>query len=380
MALHRPLYGLCLLVVLLFKGCHSQSSASVCGQAPMNNKIVGGENAPPGSWPWQVSIHHPFFGHFCGGSLINREWVLTAAHCFPRNEPDENFTIYLGRQAQELMNPNEVNRTVVKIIPHPMYNQMSQMDSDMALLRLSSPVEFTPYIRPVCLAAANSTFYNGTMSWVTGWGTIDSGVDLPSPGILQEVDVPVVGNNQCDCSYNGITANMLCAGLNEGGKDSCQGDSGGPMVNKMMHNGTAIWVQSGVVSFGRGCALPGVPGVYARVSRFQQWITTHIPNDRPGFVRFMSPGPDTDMGFQCPTQPPQPSTTYPPWPPMTTHHPSPMPTYPPGPWPTTTRPPRPPPPRPCESLFCGGPNTVHLSYFTYVLTIALMLYSMAGFA
>merc|ERR1719184_136586 len=363
MALQRPLQGLCLLAVLLVKGCYSLSvaqppSAAVCGMAPMNNKIVGGMNAPPGAWPWQVSLHSPFYGHFCGGSLINSEWVLSAAHCFPSHEGDPNVTIYLGRQSQELPNPNEVNRTAVKIIRHPRYDQDVQMDNDIVLLKLDHPVMFTDYIRPVCLAAMNSTFYNGTMSWVTGWGTIDSGVPLPSPQILQEVDVPIVGNRQCGCSYGQITPNMICAGLNEGGKDSCQGDSGGPMVNKMMHNGTARWVQSGVVSFGRGCALPEVPGVYARVSRFQDWINMHITHDQPGFVRFMSYGPDPDMGFQCPTRPPRP--------PMT----------------TTSRPPRPTgiPPKPCESLFCGGPSAVHLSYFTYVLTLALMLYSVAGFA
>jgi len=379
MALHRPLQGLCLLAVLLLKGCYCASvanppSASVCGEAPMNNKIVGGENAPPGSWPWQASLHQSFYGHFCGGSLINSEWVLSAAHCFPPNQPDPNVTIYLGRQSQELTNNNEVSRTVVEIIRHPMYDLTAQMDNDVVLLKLSSPVMFTPYVRPVCLAAMNSTFYNGTMSWVTGWGTIDgSGIPLPSPQILQEVDVPIVGNNRCGCSYFEITDNMICAGLNEGGKDSCQGDSGGPMVNKMKYNATSRWVQSGVVSFGRGCALPGVPGVYARVSRYQDWINSHITHDRPGFVRFMSPGPDTDVGSQCPTRPPRPPTTeYPPWPPTTT--------YPPWP-PMTTRPPKPPvPPRPCESLFCGGPNAVHFSYFTYVLTAALMLYSMAGFA
>merc|ERR1719376_499706 len=377
MALHRPLQGLCLLVVLLFKGCYSASvsnppSAAVCGMAPMNSKIVGGMNAPPGAWPWQASLHN-VFGHFCGGSLINSEWVLSAAHCFPSSEGDPNITIYLGRQSQELPNPNEVNRTVVKIIRHPRYNQDVQMDNDIVLLRLDHPVEFTDYIRPVCLAAMNSTFYNGTMSWVTGWGTVDSGVPLPSPQILQEVDVPVIGNRQCGCSYDNITPNMICAGLSEGGKDSCQGDSGGPMVNKMMHNGTARWIQSGVVSFGIGCAQAKFPGVYARVSRFHNWINMHITNDQPGFVRFMSYGHDHDVGFQCPTRPPRPTTTYPPWPPMTSRPPRP---------PTTTRPPRPTgiPPKPCESLFCGGPSAVHFSYFTYVLTLALMLYSVAGFA
>merc|ERR1739838_121790 len=248
------------------------------------------------------------------------------------------------------------------------------------LLKLSSPVTFTDYISPICLAAMNSTFYDGTMSWVTGWGTEGSGVPLASPQNLQEVDVPIVGNNQCGCSYT-ITDNMICAGTKEGGKDSCQGDSGGPLVyhigpsehNNGKAHGPFHWVQTGVVSFGRGCALPDVPGVYARVSQFQKWIMMHITNDPPGFVMFMSNGTDSDVGFQCPTQPPQPSTTYPPWPPMTT--------YPPWP-PMTTHDPIHPthPVKPCESLFCGGPNTIHFSYFTYVLTLALMLYSMAGFA
>uniref|UniRef100_A0AAY4CH40 Peptidase S1 domain-containing protein n=1 Tax=Denticeps clupeoides TaxID=299321 RepID=A0AAY4CH40_9TELE len=98
-------------------------------------------------------------------------------------------------------------------------------------------------------------------------------VPLPSPQSLQEVEVPVVGGAECQLAYNetglSITENMICAGLlTTGGKDSCQGDSGGPMVSRQ---GTA-WVQSGIVSFGKGCAEPYFPGVYTRVSQYQKWI------------------------------------------------------------------------------------------------------------
>ncbi|XP_056117573.1 prostasin [Rhinichthys klamathensis goyatoka] len=169
----------------------------------------------------------------------------------------------------------------------------------MALLQLSSPVNFTNYIGPVCLAAEGSTFNNDTM-WVTGWGTIYSGVSLPSPQILQEVDVPLVGNSKCNCLYSGtITDNMMCAGLPEGGKDSCQGDSGGPMVIKQ----GSTWIQAGVVSFGEGCALPQIPGVYARVSQYQQWISGQIGQDGAGFVTFTSTAPLPDEIVNCPTTP-----------------------------------------------------------------------------
>uniref|UniRef100_A0A3P8SQA5 Si:dkey-32n7.7 n=1 Tax=Amphiprion percula TaxID=161767 RepID=A0A3P8SQA5_AMPPE len=209
--------------------------------------------------------------------------------------------ISLGRQNLQGENPNEVSRTVNKIILHPSYDSDTS-DNDIALLRLSSPVQFTDYIRPVCLAASDSVFNNGTDSWITGWGAVQEGVWLPSPETLQEVEVPVVGNRQCNC-LNGIgriTDNMICAGVLAGGKDSCQGDSGGPMVNQQ----GSVWVQSGVVSFGFGCARPNLPGVYARVSRYQTWINSHIISDKPGFVQFTSSGLDADSSYTCPGLPP----------------------------------------------------------------------------
>uniref|UniRef100_A0A672RP68 Transmembrane protease serine 9-like n=2 Tax=Sinocyclocheilus grahami TaxID=75366 RepID=A0A672RP68_SINGR len=289
-------------VALLLRGCDAQLNE--CGRAPLNTKIVGGQNASAGAWPWQASLHRAG-SHFCGGSLINNEWVLTAAHCFA-NTSRSDLIVYLGRQTQEGANANEVSRNVSEIIKHPDYNSITE-DNDITLLRLSSPVTFTDNIRPVCLASANSTFFKSTVSWVTGWGNIRTGASLPSPQILQEVDVPVVGNRQCKCLYgvSTITDNMLCAGPLEGGKDSCQGDSGGPLVSKQ----DSVWVQSGVVSFGNGCALPNLPGVYARVSKYQKWINEQMTTNQPGFVTFNSNGTDGDLAISCSSVPAITTTT-----------------------------------------------------------------------
>uniref|UniRef100_A0A8C7P362 Peptidase S1 domain-containing protein n=1 Tax=Oncorhynchus mykiss TaxID=8022 RepID=A0A8C7P362_ONCMY len=205
--------------------------------------------------------------------------------------------VYLGRQNQQSINSNEVSQTVSQITRHLNYNSATS-DNDICLLKLSSPVTFTDYIQPVCLAAVGSTYYTDTTSWVTGWGDINSGVPLPSPGTLQEVTVPVVGNRKCNCLYTGfssITNNMICAGLLSGGKDSCQGDSGGPIVSKQ----GLVWIQSGVVSFGKGCAEANFPGVYTRVSQYQTWINSQISTDMPGFVTFSSSGTDSDLNVTC---------------------------------------------------------------------------------
>ncbi|XP_045899484.1 prostasin-like [Micropterus dolomieu] len=268
----------CGAVFVVFAATGSHAQIDVCGIAPLNTRIVGGENAVPGSWPWQASLHGDS-GHFCGGSLINDQWVLTAAHCFP--SIPASLIVYLGRDTQDLPNSNEVSRTVTQVITHPNYDVPSH-NNDIALLRLSSPVTFNDYITPVCLAADGSAFDAGTTCWVTGWGSIRSGVSLPYPQNLQEVSVPIVSNSDCNAAYGTITSNMMCAGVAQGGKDSCQGDSGGPLVTKT----SSIWVQAGVVSFGEGCAQPNFPGVYARVSQYQSWINSHISTNQPGFVSF----------------------------------------------------------------------------------------------
>uniref|UniRef100_A0A672KFX8 Trypsin II-P29-like n=1 Tax=Sinocyclocheilus grahami TaxID=75366 RepID=A0A672KFX8_SINGR len=206
-------------------------------------------------WPWQVSIHVIGFGHHCGGTLITKDWVLSAAHCF------QEYEVY-GLKIHLYI--NNTSRTII----HPNYDSFT-FDNDIALIQLSSSVSFFHNIRPVCLAAANSKFAAGTESWVTGWGKLQSeGTNLSD--VLQEVMIPIVSNSDCDNAYGGITRNMICAGsLNQGGKDACLGDSGGPMVSR---NGPR-WIQSGIVSFGsKDCAKSKYPGVYTRVSQYQDWI------------------------------------------------------------------------------------------------------------
>ncbi|KAJ8402597.1 hypothetical protein AAFF_G00366800 [Aldrovandia affinis] len=279
MASRKDIYVVAVMIIMA-QGAHSQSN--VCGKPPLNTRIVGGQDASEGSWPWQASLHLTG-SHACGGSLINNEWILSAAHCFSDNPNPSDWIVYVGRQTQGGSNTNEQSRTVSQIISHPNYNSQSN-DNDIALLQLSSIVDFNDYILPICLAADGSSFSAGTDSWVTGFGAL--GEDEALAVTLQEVEIPVVENRQCNSLYGegSITDNMICAGLAEGGKDSCQGDSGGPMVNKE----DSIWLQSGVVSFGTGCARPGVPGVYTRVSRYQVWITSLVNGNTPGFITFPS--------------------------------------------------------------------------------------------
>ncbi|XP_077589835.1 polyserase-2-like [Stigmatopora nigra] len=285
-----------LLLLLVLK--ESGAQLNVCGKAPLNTRIVGGDVSRQGSWPWQVSLHKNR-RHFCGGALINNEWVLTAAHCLRRIQ---RTTAFLGRQSQRGYNPHEIRRNIVAVIIHPDYDAL-RIDNDVALLRLSSPVTFNSFIRPVCLAAETSTFFAGTKNWVTGWGNVENGVPAPFPEQLREVEIPIVGSRQCYCDHKPrrITENMICAGPRDGGKDSCQGDSGGPMVVKQGD----VWVLSGVVSFGRGCGQARSPGVYARVSRYQEWISNQLgESNLPGFVVFKSSGVDADLNAKCPGLPP----------------------------------------------------------------------------
>lgn len=238
--------------------------------------IVGGQNAPADVFTYQVSIQTPSGSHFCGGSVIDEEWILTAAHCVV-SERASNLRVETG--ILRLSERGETLR-VDEIIVHPSYNSRTS-DNDIALLRLSSPTSAPP-VTLVDTVAEDLYATPGTASVVSGWGTLSS--NGSSPDTLQYVEVPLLSNAECEGAYGRgqITDNMVCAGfLGQGGADSCQGDSGGPLV--VSENGRLV--QNGVVSFGIGCATARYPGVYTRISQYEGWISGFAPG-----VSFVSDG------------------------------------------------------------------------------------------
>ncbi|XP_062240495.1 acrosin-like [Platichthys flesus] len=299
MALQQSVCVLTVTILLLCTGCRS---ALTCGQAPINTRIIGGQTATPGDWPWQVSLVS-FGRHRCGGSLINNQWVMTAAHCISGSGSD--VTVYLGRSTQSGPNPNEVSRTIAQAKCHPSYSTVTN-ENDICLLKLSSPVNFTDYIQPVCLAAANSILHSGVSTWVAGWGNTRPNGGSASD-TLQEANLDIVGNEECQRnSIFDITDKMICAWVQAGGIDSCQGDSGGGLVTKVGSG----WAVVGIVSFGDGCAKPNVPGIYTRVSQYMEWISNITGSDELGFVNVSSTGVVKDSNFtSSTTAPPTASST-----------------------------------------------------------------------
>lgn len=233
-------------------------------------RVVGGEPAQPGSRPWQVGllaagINDNAQAQFCGGTLIATQWVVTAAHCVDGGMTPSQVAILPGTHS---LSDAKARRVAVKrLVVHPQWNQATN-DHDIALLELAAPVTPGPTITPIRVSTAAQEPAPGTPLTVSGWGATKQGG--PGSILLMTVDVPVVplGNCNQSASYGGaITTRMVCAGRDEGGKDSCQGDSGGPAVS-VGSEPTLV----GVVSWGHGCAKPWKYGVYTRVGSFADWI------------------------------------------------------------------------------------------------------------
>ncbi|KPP71886.1 hypothetical protein Z043_109161, partial [Scleropages formosus] len=258
--------------------CPNQQTISLqctdCGRPQVNSRIIGGTPAQLGQWPWQLSMHY-LGSHMCGGSLVAPDFVVTAAHCFPRSSSSyldpTNWEVYGGTITQNSLPPPYY---VAKIIINQNYSSDTN-DNDIALLKLTAPVAFSSTVQPVCLPAFNQVFMPGIQCWTSGFGTTMEGAAQASIKMMQ-VAVNIISSQVCNSNivYGGmITTHMLCAGDLNGGKDSCQGDSGGPLV---CQGSDQRWYLAGVTSWGMGCGRKNKPGVYSNVVSLLPWIYSQM--------------------------------------------------------------------------------------------------------
>jgi len=273
--------------------------------------IIGGEEAIPGAWPWQVALVEggatDFYPdvQFCSGSLIDEEWVLTAAHCATTGYGDpispSEVDVIAGIHNLDTPEQGYQQLAVVEVIVHENYDDWT-VDNDIALLRLASPatLEITQGLTVglISLVGDDTGSLAGITATVTGWGT-RSEPNLDYPETLHQVQIPIITNSQCESWYDDsvepddwITVNMLCAGFAEGGKDACYGDSGGPLI---IPDGQD-WRLAGIVSWGWDCARPYQPGVYTRVSRYIDWIRTKSGVGNPAVVTSITPASGVNTG------------------------------------------------------------------------------------
>jgi trypsin len=251
--------------------CAAAASASRSGPLPaelmsskfyrINEKIVGGDIAEPNSIPFQVSMQRGGlfgFSHMCGGSVMNENTIITAAHCCDGMNA-RDLQVVAGEHDLSRNDGTEQTRAVSKVVGHEDFKPFT-LNNDMCLLILDSPLELNTNVAEVKLPAPGQLFRGDAT--VSGWGTLRAGGSIPDE--LRVVTVPTVSDADCKDAYSDsqiVAETMLCAG--EVGKDSCQGDSGGPLI--------CDGVQCGVVSWGISCAEE-YPGVYAEVSNFIDWL------------------------------------------------------------------------------------------------------------
>jgi len=254
-------------------------------------QIIGGAPSAPQSYPWMVALmdseflsnSDPFLAQYCGGTLISQRWVLTTAHCLF----DPSLTNLLEpSQIKVLVGTNDLLSgegqvlDVERVVPHPNFSSdLNTVEADLGLIELATPASADPI--PLNRLADNPLASEGSLAWITGWGSraFDDGTPSDFPPELHEAQVPLLSVSSCQERYPStglsILDSHLCAGFPEGGVDTCIADSGGPIF---LSDGEGEFLQLGITSAGEGCAGT-FPGVYTRISSYIQWIDENTASD-----------------------------------------------------------------------------------------------------
>nr|XP_012225654.1 PREDICTED: transmembrane protease serine 9 [Linepithema humile] len=256
-----------------------------CGRSEIREaRIVGGQNAMPREFPWLVSITRKG-GHFCGGAILNNRWTLTAGHCLcsgTNTIPVGQLRVTLGEhnlKAQEV--PAARHESVINAVLHPGHRCGKYVD-DIALLELARAISWSESVKPACLPVATGkpgySAFGDVQGVVAGWGWLgEDRSRYKRADVLQKVEVRVVANTVCREWYASqgksilVESTQMCAGWEQGMRDSCWADSGGPLMVGSRPAEPLMVV--GVVSTGVGCSRPRLPGIYTRISDYISWIT-----------------------------------------------------------------------------------------------------------
>jgi len=262
-----------------------------CGTSPITDKyptpkIVGGEDAKPGEFPWQAGIallssrEGGTSRLMCGGTILTDRTILTAAHCL--KYPSIRYQVLVGilKSALRDIEPHQQTLIMEKYVKHPDFD-IKTYKNDIALVLVKSSynqgIWWNDWVLPACLPmySYDSFHEEKTKGTVSGWGLVEEDGKEQSP-VLQHVDIEVQDLRVCQNSYSAalVSDNQFCAGHKSGGKDSCSGDSGGPFVVQDASNGR--YFVTGVVSFGVGCGRSQYPGVYTRVDKYLSWIQKEL--------------------------------------------------------------------------------------------------------
>ncbi|XP_029990517.1 elastase-1-like [Sphaeramia orbicularis] len=235
-------------------------------------RVVGGEVASPNSWPWQISLQYRSgsrYYHTCGGTLIHRQWVMTAAHCVDSNR---TWRVVIGEHDLNSNSGREQIKSVSRVYIHPGWDSgRVSAGYDIALLRLSSDATLNSYVKLGSLPPSGQILPNNNICYITGWGRTSTGGPL-SPQ-LKEAFLPLVDHATCSRSDwwgSTVKTTMVCGG--GGAEAGCNGDSGGPL--NCLVNGK--YYVHGIASFvsGRGCDTPKKPTVFTRVSAYISWMNS----------------------------------------------------------------------------------------------------------